>query len=407
MGPVALFDKSFLQSLSVDESVWLDHFFLVVIAPFFYIETLADLGKPAGGGRTPETEVQMIADKFPDNATPCVHHADAALADLSGRTIPMNGIVPTPGGRPVRAAGRNVVVWDEAPECKAFSRWQAQDFLTVERDFARRWRAALSDTPMDAIWGAMKQAGIGGESSRTLAEAKAVADAAVRNPDKTLPLVSLLLLFLGASERTTGGILNTWQQSGSPPLNEYAPYAAFVLTVEVFFQVALAAGLIARQRPSNRVDIAYLFYLPFGHVFLSNDKLHAKCAPLFLRGDQEFIEGGSLKSDLRALNAHLLEERGDDDDRDVWSFAHTRPPDVAPLVSRLWGKYMGRHQDEHPAAAPTKYHRKTIREIDEMYSAPGIPLDQINFDVSNPDAIVLARRVRRRKGSWRQLPKDV
>ena len=45
MGPIALFDKSFLQSLSVDESVWFDHFFLPVVSPLFFVETLADLAK--------------------------------------------------------------------------------------------------------------------------------------------------------------------------------------------------------------------------------------------------------------------------------------------------------------------------------------------------------------------------
>jgi hypothetical protein len=63
MGPIALFDKSFLQSLTVDESVWFDHFFLAVVSPFFYVETLADLGKSLGGGRTPEDEVRIIAEK--------------------------------------------------------------------------------------------------------------------------------------------------------------------------------------------------------------------------------------------------------------------------------------------------------------------------------------------------------
>lgn len=41
MGPIALFDKSFLQSLSIDESVWLGHFFMPVVCPLFYVETLA------------------------------------------------------------------------------------------------------------------------------------------------------------------------------------------------------------------------------------------------------------------------------------------------------------------------------------------------------------------------------
>ena len=42
MGPITIFDKSALQSLSMDESVWLDAFFLVNVVPLFYVETLAD-----------------------------------------------------------------------------------------------------------------------------------------------------------------------------------------------------------------------------------------------------------------------------------------------------------------------------------------------------------------------------
>lgn len=45
MGPVVLFDKSFLQTLNLDESVLFDHFFHTVICPVFYVETIADLTK--------------------------------------------------------------------------------------------------------------------------------------------------------------------------------------------------------------------------------------------------------------------------------------------------------------------------------------------------------------------------
>ena len=38
MGSTALFDKSFIQSLNVDESVWFDHFFTANIRPLFYVE---------------------------------------------------------------------------------------------------------------------------------------------------------------------------------------------------------------------------------------------------------------------------------------------------------------------------------------------------------------------------------
>jgi hypothetical protein len=54
LGPILIFDKSFLQSLNVDEAVWLDNFFLTVITPLFFVETLADLEKEVHRGRTPE-----------------------------------------------------------------------------------------------------------------------------------------------------------------------------------------------------------------------------------------------------------------------------------------------------------------------------------------------------------------
>ena len=36
MGPITLFDKSFLQAISLDEAVWFDRF----VCPVFYVETL-------------------------------------------------------------------------------------------------------------------------------------------------------------------------------------------------------------------------------------------------------------------------------------------------------------------------------------------------------------------------------
>ena len=77
-GPITLFDKSFLQGLSVDESVWFDDFFYPIICPLFYVETLADLEKAARDGRTPEQEVGFIARKSPE-----MHSALASIMQPS------------------------------------------------------------------------------------------------------------------------------------------------------------------------------------------------------------------------------------------------------------------------------------------------------------------------------------
>jgi hypothetical protein len=70
MGPIALFDKSFIQSLSVDESVWFDHFFMPVVCPIFFVgkinthfSKLSDAEKEGGIMRFaghPPTDASMM-----------------------------------------------------------------------------------------------------------------------------------------------------------------------------------------------------------------------------------------------------------------------------------------------------------------------------------------------------------
>ncbi|MCL1479683.1 MAG: hypothetical protein MH219_20265 [Marinobacter sp.] len=107
MGPSALFDKSFLQSLSVDESVWFDHFFLANISPLFYIETLADLDKEMSRGRTAEQVVGNIAEKAPQmRGTPNMSHLELLLASLMGYPVSMKNRPVVGGGRQVESAGK-------------------------------------------------------------------------------------------------------------------------------------------------------------------------------------------------------------------------------------------------------------------------------------------------------------
>ena len=111
MGPITLFDKSILQSLSLDESVWFDHYFPTNICPLFYVETLADLHKKVRSGRTPEQEVSIIAQKFPEmHGTPNVQHVTACTGELFGHKVPMRGQMLVAGGRPVKANGQSGVV---------------------------------------------------------------------------------------------------------------------------------------------------------------------------------------------------------------------------------------------------------------------------------------------------------
>jgi len=165
MGPTALFDKSFLQSLSVDEAVVFDHFFIAVICPMFYVETLADLEKAVRPGRTPEDEVRIIAQKTPEmHGTPCAHHLDLCGPSLMGQDVPMTGQIPIIGGKAVKVDDRRAVVFEERPEAEAFRRWQAEEFLEVERRFVKVWRAGLIAADTLTIAAGLKAMGVDAQS---------------------------------------------------------------------------------------------------------------------------------------------------------------------------------------------------------------------------------------------------
>jgi hypothetical protein len=95
------------------------------------------------------------------------------------------------------------------------------------------------------------------------------------------------------------------------------------------------------------MDIAYLFYLPFCQVFISGDRLHRRCAPLFMREDQEFVWGLDLKADLGRMNAHYLALPESERARGVMKFAKGPPKTGDFLTARIYDRF-GDHWRREP-----------------------------------------------------------
>lgn len=411
MGPIALFDKSFLQSLSLDESVWFDHFFYPTICPLFYVETLADLSKSTKhSGRSGEDEVRIIADKTPVlSGGPCAHHRRLCIANLMGTPVPMNGQIPRAGGRLVKSPdGKRGAVFDEPPEVQAFNRWQRGEFRDIEREIAADWRRMLSALDLQATAQRMRTLGINPKECKSVEMAHAIASALVHQREKPFDQMALLFAFLEIPQELMRDILQRWSIDQYRPLAEYAPYAAHVLTVEVFFQISLAANLIAADRASNRIDIAYLSYLPFSMVFVSGDKLHRKCAPAFLRKDQEFVWGPELKVELARMNKEFSELPKAELERGLMHFA--RAPLGAPsdLLVGLWDRHTpnwrGRQDVSMPMAPEAeKALVKRLRQFTDARADAGAS----GGDLDELDQLAVQRLVPKRKGSWWLLPKDL
>jgi hypothetical protein len=143
--------KSLLQSISLDESVWLDAFFSSNITPLFFVETLADLEKEVAEGRTPEEVVGNLAQKTPESGLPNVHHEVLCYSELLGNHLELRGVPVIEGGEPVIRGNRKGIVFRQTPEQTALHRWRLGQFLEIERDFAHAWRQALSGIDLEAV----------------------------------------------------------------------------------------------------------------------------------------------------------------------------------------------------------------------------------------------------------------
>jgi len=405
-----LFDKSFLQSLSVDESVWFDRHFMPVVCPVFYAETLADLAKEPTKNGPAEKQVRDIATKFPEmHGYPSGNHITMTIGNLLGHAVPMDGRVPLPGGRYVKSGNRQGTVFDESREALAFSRWQRGDFLALEHLYAADFRRTLATLDLREQREALRAFGVDGKVVTSLDDAKAIASGIVIGDDKRFERLRVAVTFFDVPQHLHEPILRRWDEAGRPSLPEFAPYAAYAMMVELFFQMALAGDLISTERPSNRMDIAYLFYLPFCQVFISGDRLHRRCAPLFMRPNQQFVWAPDLKADLAKMNAYYRALPEAELERGVMKFAHLPPKEGDFLTAQIYDRF-GEHwrseQDDIKITDPDA-EKRLVEELTAFSESTETILDPTDPDDDALDTTTFTRRVHKRKGSWWQLPKDL
>jgi hypothetical protein len=317
---------------------------------------------------------------------------------------------PAWAGGAFSGGNRVGVVFGEAPEMVAFRRWQNQEFFEVERRFAAGWRATLNAIDHTQIATALRRPGLTTQSCKTLVDAKHLADALIQAADKAFDRLRFAVERFGIGQQHHNLIIQNWELSGRPPLHEYAPYAAFVLTIEVFFQIALAVGLIS-PRASNRTDIAYLFYLPFCQIFVSNDRIHRLTATLFLRPDQEFVWGIDLKADLARLDAHYQATLSEADrERGLIGLVGAPPTDSGYPVTELWKRHLrpkALHDHDATEGMSAEAQAKLVEELRAFTKGTSLPPSKEVLDDDAIEAVSSERRVGKRKGSWWQLPKDL
>jgi hypothetical protein len=244
---------------------------------------------------------------------------------------------------------------------------------------------------------------------RNLDEARAMSEQMVRGDGRRYKTIEAAFKMFEVAPELQSRVLERWKEAGRQALDEFAPYAAYNLKVDLFFYLSLQASLISSQRASNRVDIAYLYYLPFCMIFTSGDRLHERITPLFLREDQEFLWAPKLKEDLARLDAHYNTLPESTKLQGIVRFAATPPIEGDYLTVELWDKFLPRWREPHVpasdrATAKVKAYAKALSDRADLTRK----VNQLGGLISGPhDPVVVERHVHARKGKWQIMSPEL
>jgi hypothetical protein len=410
-GPNLIFDKSTLESLSVDEAVLLDNFYRSTMTPIFYVECLADLERNMFRMKSsPEQLVGSLAERTPDSQSCAnVHHMQLLKAELSGNfdmdTVLLRPLPPR--GEVVQLGDSKGLIVRPSKEEEAVQRWARHEFLDLERQIAKDWRRMISQIDLQAMSKKVLSALGPWRKPASLQDARTMTDTIIDNVDPEW-LLRFGLDILGVQEATSY-VVDDWIANRRKPLREYRPYFTHMLSINIFFSLVLPTQLLKNVKQSHQIDLAYLYYLPFCAVFSSRDNFHIQVAPLFMQPAQQFIHGDDLKADLKKLNERYLQLPEEVREKGLYTYAQFPPDDNTYLTTRLWDAYLPswRSGSKNMVDVPPRI-KEALKEMTEKYrskaeavpNAPGIAIDEFDF-------AEVSKTIKPVKGSYFRIAKDV
>jgi len=364
IGPLVIFDKSFLQMLNAEEVFEFSLLFNPVGTPLLVREIIADLRKdPSSSKRLPIDVVRELARKM--SQTHGVQPADfrkLTIANLWGSDIPMFGQVPVDPAAPnvnVSSDGK-ILLYDSVPEQHMWDRWAAGEFSTEDDEVASAWRRGLAKVDLRAVgdrWKTFSQERLGDASN--MADLIVKVDAILSGPkiEDQLEFLGIVLAFVRAPEDAKALAYKLRLEERYTRIRDFAPYANSVLKLYLCFIGGLARGFLG-PRPSHYVDLQYLFYAPFCMVFVSGDKFHRELWPA-TAGINTFIWGADLKRDL-AMRVAIKKQMTEEQLRAHGTKHRFYPIEIeGSITNELWRRYM---RPEEEVLIP----RQEAQTIDEL-----------------------------------------
>jgi hypothetical protein len=305
MGPLLSFDKSFLEMLSIEEVDELDLQFKIFVTPILVSEILADLKHPEPReGRIPSDLVRALARKMVGNQGMMQMHFRAlGLGEIAQELrdpVSMTGQVILDSTAPnvMRSKDGLGTIYDSRLDREMWSAWADGRFSELDEALATRWRTQSSQIDIVGIasmWQEFCDKQLQGV--RSIADVIARIDALIARPAEQQNFLWMIYHFLEAPPVACTLSTRLMQAGLLPNVKAWAPYGASIARMGMVFCSCLTLKFIT-SRPTNVLDLQYLFYAPFGMVFVSQDKLHKQMWPATTT-QATFAWGSEMKEDLR------------------------------------------------------------------------------------------------------------
>ena len=165
---------------------------------------------------------------------------------------------------------------------------------------------------------------------------KAVADEILER-DNREGLVSFFMEDAGANQQVRSRFLGNLSKLPKGGLTVVAPFTHHCVRTTLMFLLALANNLVG-TKPTNRIDLEYLFYAPFTNGFSSCDKFLVKMSQIALPEAQMFIHGHDLRDDLLSLTR--LWEQFTTEEAEEERQTPGPPEKESSVTHKVWQRYM-------------------------------------------------------------------
>lgn len=371
-----IIDKSTFQSLSFEELYRLSCYYKHIITPVLTMEILGDLKKEAQEGKTPSSErVKDFANKlFPMETIVNSHYKVIIKGELLGTPASLDGRPHVDIKKAVASeSGMKGFLINESEEEKSIYKWREGNFTEADHELSALWRMT---TTQENLLERLKKS-LKSDASPKFADFDELDKYVCKVLDEPLIQEFLLINLLENYDIDPSSgvqIFGRWNQIGKPMIKEFAPYAFHCLRVDTLFLFGLTSDLIG-TRPTNRVDLEYLYYLPFGHVFTSNDKVHKKLVPLLLREEQKFIVGPDLKQDLKNI-VEFLNNLEIDERR---KYKNVPPIIESSFTFQLWKEFFNypikNNWNREISEAEQEMMKEKMREFEKALDGDNIELE--------------------------------